>query len=101
MDMRHNTSSEIGKGLFWKFIIKDKFNSDVLLFWEITKKKRKILNYRIEEWHTSTPYDIFRNLSYYPTVYFLLDTPHQTDHCITVCGKWMFDSNFEVTFPLT
>ena len=31
----------------------------------------------------------------------LLDTWHRTDNCITVCGKWIFDSNFEVAFPLT
>ena len=31
---------------------------------------------------------------------FLLDTPHQTNRCITVCGKWIFDSTFEVAFPL-
>ena len=23
------------------------------------------------------------------------------DHCITVCGKWIFCPNFEVEFPLT
>ena len=31
----------------------------------------------------------------------LLDTLHRTDNFITVCGKWIFDSNFEVAFPLT
>ena len=31
----------------------------------------------------------------------LLDTCHQTDHFITVCDKWIFDSDFEVAFPLT
>ena len=31
----------------------------------------------------------------------LLETWHRTDHCIIVCGKWVFDSNFEVAFPLT
>ena len=31
----------------------------------------------------------------------LLDTCHRTDNCITVCGKWIFDSNFEVAFTLT
>ena len=31
----------------------------------------------------------------------LLDTFHWNDHCIIVCGKWIFDSNFEVTFSLT
>ena len=31
----------------------------------------------------------------------LLDTAHQTDHCITVCGKWIFDSNLEFVLPLT
>ena len=31
----------------------------------------------------------------------LLDTAHRTDHCITVCGKWVFDSNLESALPLT
>ena len=37
----------------------------------------------------------------YPAVFFLLETLHRINHCITVCGTWIFDSNFEVTFPLT
>ena len=32
---------------------------------------------------------------------FLLDTEHRTDHCITVCGKWIFDSNLEFALPPT
>ena len=47
------------------------------------------------------PYDIFRNQSTYPTVCLLLDMWYRTNHCITVCGKWIFYSNFEVAFPLT
>ena len=31
----------------------------------------------------------------------LLYTAHRTDHCITACGKWIFDSNFEFALPLT
>ena len=31
----------------------------------------------------------------------LLDTLHRTNHFIKFCGKWIFDSNFEVTFPIT
>ena len=31
----------------------------------------------------------------------LLDTAHWTDNCITVCGKWIFDSNLEFALPLT
>ena len=42
-----------------------------------------------------------QNHSYYPTVCLLLDTAHQTDNCITVCGKWIFDSNLEFALPLT
>ena len=30
----------------------------------------------------------------------LLDMWHRTNNCIIVCGKWIFDSNFEVAFPL-
>ena len=40
-------------------------------------------------------------MSYYPTGCLLLDTLHCDNHCIILCGKWVFDSNFEVTFPLT
>ena len=64
------------------------------------EKNEKRLNYCIEEWHTSTPYDLFRNQSTYTTVCLLLDTWHRTNNCIAVCGKWIFDSNFEVAFPL-
>ena len=31
----------------------------------------------------------------------LLDTAHRTDHCIIVCGKWIFDYNLKFTLPLT
>ena len=65
------------------------------------KRKEKRLNYCIEEWHTSTPYDIFHNQSTYPTMCLLLDTWHRIYHCITVCGKWINYSNFEVVFLLT
>ena len=64
------------------------------------EKKRKRLNYRIEEWHTSTPYDILRNQSTYPTVSLLLDMWQRDDHCITVFDKLKFDSNLKVAIPL-
>ena len=31
----------------------------------------------------------------------LLYTWHRTDHYIKILGKWIFDSNFEVAFPIT
>ena len=65
------------------------------------EKKEKRLNDLIEEWPTSTPYDILRNKSTYTTVCLLLDTWHRTDHCITVFSKWVFDSNFKVALPNT
>ena len=48
-----------------------------------------------------TTYDILQNHSNYPTVCLLLDTTHRTDHCITVCGKFIFDSNLVFALPLT
>ena len=41
MDMRHNISSGVSKGIFLLFIIKFKCTSSVILFWGITKKKTK------------------------------------------------------------
>ena len=46
-------------------------------------------------------YDILQNHYNYPTVCLLLDTAHRTNHCITVCGKWIFDYNLEFALPLT
>ena len=66
------------------------------------REKNKIrIHYRIQEWHTFTTYDILHNQSNYPTVRLLLDTTHTADHCITVCGKWIFDSNLELALQLT
>ena len=59
MNKRQNISSGVGKNLFWTFIIKVGCTSAVIFLWDITKKNEKILNYCTEEWHTSTPYDIF------------------------------------------
>ena len=39
--------------------------------------------------------------STYPTVCLLLYTSLRTYYCITFCGKWIFDSDFEVALPLT
>ena len=52
-----------------------------------SEKNEKRRNYRIEELHTSTPYDILRNESTYQTVCLLLDMWHHTDNFISVCGK--------------
>ena len=101
MDMPHNISSYVIKNVFLRFRTKIGCTSAVIFLWDIKKKNEKRLNYSIEEWHTSTLYNIFRNQSTYPTVCLLLDTWHRIDNCITVCGKWIFDSNFEVAFPLT
>ena len=65
------------------------------------EKNEEVLNYYIEEWHTSTTYDIFWYQYTYPAVCLLPEICHQIYHCIKVCGKWIFDSNFEVAFPLT
>ena len=42
-----------------------------------------------------------QNHSNDPNVCLLLDMSHRKDHCITVCGKWIFDSNLEFALPLT
>ena len=65
------------------------------------EKNEKRLNYCIEEWYTSKPYDILWGPYTYPTVCFSLDMCHRTDHCIEVRDKCIFDYNFEVAFPLT
>ena len=97
-----NISSGVGKSLFWKIQNKGPmyFCRDILMGHH-KEKNKKILNYCIEEWYSYTTYDISQNHSTYPTVCLSLYTWHRNDHCITVCGKWIFDSNFEVDFSLT
>ena len=66
------------------------------------RKKEKKIHYQIQEWNTcTTTYDILQNHYKYPTVCLLIDTAHRTDYCITVCGKWIFDSNLEFELTLT
>ena len=102
MDMRQNISSGVSKSLFWQIHnnVVMHFCRDILIVHNNEKTKIKS-NYCIEEWHTSTKYNIFRNQSAYPTVCLLLDTWHRNDHCITGFGKYMFDSNLKVALPLT
>ena len=66
------------------------------------EKSEQKINYRIQEWNTYTKtYDILQNHSNYPAVFLLLETAHRIDYCITVCSKWIFDSNLEFALPLT
>ena len=48
-----------------------------------------------------TIFDILQNHCNYPTMCLLLYTAHRKNHCITVCGKWIFYSNLEFALPLT
>ena len=100
MNMRQNISSGVSKILIWKFRIKVECTFSVKWFWGIKENNEQRLNYHIEEWYTSTPYYIYWNKYNYPTVCLWLDTWQRTNHCITVCGKWIFDFNFEVNFHL-
>ena len=76
------------------------FSRDILMGHH-REKYEKIINYSIEEWHTSTPCDIFWNQYNYLTVCLLIDTWQWTDHCISVFGKCIFDSNLKVALTLT
>ena len=102
MNLRHNISSGISNSLLISFIVKVECNSAVIILWDNTEKKELKIKYHIKEWDTcTTTYDILHNNSNYPTVFLLLYKSHRTDHCITVCYKWIFDSNLEFALPLT
>ena len=66
------------------------FCRDILMGYYREKNEIRI-NYRIQEWHTFTTNDIFQNQYNYTTVFLLLYTAQRADHCIKVCGKWIFD----------
>jgi hypothetical protein len=59
------------------------------------------IKYTVKRWKLSDGFDIFHNISEYPTVCRLIDKKGGTNHCVTVCGDWVFDSNFEKCFPLS
>ena len=72
-----------------------------MLLWDNPEKNRTkntLSNSGINSY--TTTYDILQNHYNYLTVCLLLDTEHWTDHCIAVCGKWIFDSNLEFAIPL-
>ena len=64
------------------------------------KNKKYIIKFRNGKKNTTT-FDILRNHYNYPTVCLILYTAHWTNHCITVCSKWIFDYNLESALPLT
>ena len=72
-----------------------------ILMGHVREKNEIRIHYRIQEWHTFTIYDILHNRYNYKTVCFLIDTAHQADNCITIFGKWIFDSNLKLVLPLT
>lgn len=76
------------------------FCKDILLGHHKRKHEKK-LKYTVEEWKGSPEFDIFCDISPFPTVCRLIDGSFGTGHCVTVCNKWIFDSNFENAFALT
>ena len=72
-----------------------------ILMRHLKEKNWKRLNYPIEDWNTSTPHAIFQNHSTYTNVCLLLNMWYHNNNCIIGCSKWIFESNFEVAFPLT
>ena len=61
--------------------------------------QKYIIKFRNEK--NTTAFDILQNYCNDPNVCLVLDTAHRTNHCITVCGKWIFDSNLESALPPT
>ena len=74
--------------------------TDDIIMGHYREKNEIRIHYCIQECQTLTTYDILQNQSNYPTVCLLLDTAHRDDHCITVCGKWIFDSNLKLALTL-
>ena len=64
------------------------------------QNQKYIIKFRNGKKNTST-FDILQNHCNYPTVCLLLDTANWKNYCITVYGKWIFDSNLEFALPLT
>ena len=60
------------------------------------------MHYQIQEWKgKKTTFDILQKHTNYTNVCLVLDMEHRANHCITVCGKLIFDSNLESALPLT
>ena len=76
------------------------FCNDVILN-HYKQKNEKKLRYTVQNWNESKPFDIFKDISTWPTVCLLLDSAGRAEHCVTVCNKWIFDSNFDYAFPLS
>ena len=96
MNMLQNIYSSLCKDLFlemhnkgWMHLFRDVLmghNRKKLLYW--------IMAYIHAIWY------IVESV-YLSKLVFKLDTCHWTDHFITVCGKWISDSNLKVVLPLT
>ena len=59
------------------------------------------LRYSIQTWNEEEKFIPLAELSRFPTMLHLVDSAGNEDHCVTVCGKWIFDSNYSHAWPLS
>ena len=58
-------------------------------------------NYQCKVYKPGKEFDILKNRSEFPTLVQLVDLHGNMQHCVTLAGKWIFDSNFPQALLLT
>ena len=65
------------------------------------RKGLQKLRYSIQTWKEEEKFIPLAQLSRFPTMLHLVDSAGNEGHCVTVCGKWIFDSNHSHALPLS
>ena len=67
----------------------------------VIEKGKPQLNLSYKVLKEKCGYDPFLGISPYPTLVQLKYFLGGIQHCVTIVGKWIFDSNFTFALPLT
>ena len=64
-------------------------------------KGEQCLRYDINKWKIKGFFDIFNDISKNFSLVQLVGGNGDTNHAVSIVGKWIFDSNYKISLPLT
>ena len=63
-------------------------------------KGQQRLKYHFVQWKKEEHFLLLEEISPYPTLVIHTTTSMNESHCVTFCGRWIFDSNYDHALPL-
>ena len=66
----------------------------------LCSKNQQSIRYHLAQWKENNHFLFLDEISPYPILVVLTTQSMNQSHCVTLWGRWIFDSNYEHAFPL-